>query len=322
LIFVTGKGGVGKSTVATALGLVAARAGLRTIVAELSAQEHVQRAFEHEAAQFKEVELAPGLFTISIDPQNAMEEYLRLKVGALGHALSASRLFHAFAMATPGMRELLSMGKVWELAQLQRQTRGAAPYDFVVVDAPATGHGVGILRTPRTFADIARVGPIARQGRKIADTIANREFTGVVAVATPEEMPVNETIVLDETVRADGLALDAVVVNAVYPERFEADEAAELEHALARVRAQSSRAALRAALSENARASTQREQLARLRETLGMDLIELPYLFAEQIGQPELELLADRLEPALIAPARQSASNGRPKSKRSAAVSR
>ncbi len=322
LIFVTGKGGVGKSTVATALGLVAARAGLRTIVAELSAQEHVQRAFEHEAAQFKEVELAPGLFTISIDPQNAMEEYLRLKVGALGHALSASRLFHAFAMATPGMRELLSMGKVWELAQLQRQTRGAAPYDFVVVDAPATGHGVGILRTPRTFADIARVGPIARQGRKIADTIANRDFTGVVAVATPEEMPVNETIVLDETVRADGLALDAVVVNAVYPERFEADEAAELEHALARVRAQSSRAALRAALSENARASTQREQLARLRETLGMDLIELPYLFAEQIGQPELELLADRLEPALIAPARQSASNGRPKSKRSAAVSR
>ncbi|MGL1724232.1 hypothetical protein ACSTHF_22940, partial [Vibrio parahaemolyticus] len=72
---------------------------------------------------------------------------------------------------------------------LQRQTRGAAPSYFVVVDAPATGHGVGILKTPRTFADIARVGPIARQGRKIADTIDNPEFTGIVAVATPEEMP-------------------------------------------------------------------------------------------------------------------------------------
>ena len=322
LIFVTGKGGVGKSTVATALGLVAARAGLRTIVAELSSQEHVQRAFAQRAAQFQEVELAPGLFTISIDPQRAMEEYLRVKVGALGHALSASRLFHAFAMATPGMRELLSIGKVWELAQLQRQTRGAAPYDFVVVDAPATGHGVGILKTPRTFADIARVGPIARQGRKIADTIADRTFTGVVAVATPEEMPVNETLVLDEAVRADGLALDAVIVNALYPERFAPKEAAELERALARVRAPSSRAALRAALSENARASTQREQVARLRESLGLGLVELPYLFAEQIGRPELELLADRLEPALIAPARQSAANGRTKSKRSAAVSR
>ena len=178
LIFVTGKGGVGKSTLATALGLLAARRGRRTIVAELASQERVRRAFDQEGELFEEVELAPGLFTISIDPQHAMEEYLRLKVGPLGLVLGSSRLFHAFAMATPGMRELLSIGKVWELAQLQRQTRGAAPYDFVVVDAPATGHGVGVLRTPKTFADIARVGPIARQGRTIAKTVADRDFTG------------------------------------------------------------------------------------------------------------------------------------------------
>ena len=108
-----------------------------------------------------------------------MEEYLRVKAGAIGQALGSSRLFQAFAMATPGMRELLSIGKVWELAQLERRTRGAAPYDLVIVDAPATGHGVGLLRTPRTFADIARVGPIAHQGRTIADTIADAEFTGV-----------------------------------------------------------------------------------------------------------------------------------------------
>src|SRR5437588_2883110 len=79
LIFVTGKGGVGKSTVATALGLVGARRGLRTIVVELAAQEHVQGIFEHHGEHFLEVELAPGLFTISIDPQHAMEEYLRVK---------------------------------------------------------------------------------------------------------------------------------------------------------------------------------------------------------------------------------------------------
>src|SRR5207248_4677750 len=136
--------------------------------------------------------LAPDLFTISIEPERAMDEYLRVKAGVLGHAVGSSRLFRALAMATPGMRELLSIGKVWELAQLQRRTRGAAPYDLVIVDAPATGHGVGVLRTPRTFADIARVGPVAHQARTIAATIADRAFTGVVAVATPEEMPVNE----------------------------------------------------------------------------------------------------------------------------------
>ena len=204
LLFVTGKGGVGKSTVATALGLVAARRGLRTIVAELASQERIQGLFSEngEGERFREMELKPGLFTISIDPQQAMEEYLRVKAGTLGQALGASRLFQAFAMATPGMRELLSIGKVWELAQLHRRTRGGAPYDLVIVDAPATGHGVGLLRTPRTFADIARVGPIAHQGRTIADTIADPEFTGVVAVATPEEMPINETMALaDELAR-------------------------------------------------------------------------------------------------------------------------
>ena len=146
------------------------------------------------------------------------------------------------------MRELLSIGKVWELAQLERRTRGAAPYDLVIVDAPATGHGVGLLRTPKTFADIARVGPIAHQGRTIADTIADREFTGVIAVATPEEMPVNETLDAAPTSSPrDELALDLVIVNALYPARFDEHEIARARPArcdrtrspLARVRAQS-----------------------------------------------------------------------------------
>jgi anion-transporting ArsA/GET3 family ATPase len=295
LIFVTGKGGVGKSTVATALGLLAAREGLRTVIAELSSQERVQRLFEHDGEHFEEVELAPGLFTISIDPEHAMDEYLRVKLGALGHALGSSRMFHAFAMATPGMRELLSIGKVWELAQLHRRTRGAAPYDLVIVDAPATGHGLGLLRTPKTFADIARVGPIAHQGRTIAATIADHDFTGVVAVATPEEMPVNETLSLSDSLVSEDLPLDVVVLNALYPVRFAEDEVGELEATLARSRSQLSRSALSAALSEHARAETQREQLDRLRAGVNGRLVELPFVFADHLGQAELERLADAL---------------------------
>jgi anion-transporting ArsA/GET3 family ATPase len=300
LIFVTGKGGVGKSTVAISIGLVAARRGLRTIVAELSSQERVQRALDGEADRHGEVEVAPGLFAISIDPQHAMEEYLRLKVGTVGHLLSNSRLFHAFAMATPGLRELLSIGKVWELAQFEQRSEGASPYDVVVVDAPATGHGVGILRTPKTFAEIARVGPIAHQGRTIAATIADHEFTGVVAVATPEEMPVNETLGLYESLAREGLDLDAVIVNALYRERFDAAEVGELDAALAKSRSPLARSALRAALSEHARASSQREQTARLREGLPSPILELPYVFADQLGRTELQLLTDALEAGLV----------------------
>src|ERR1700759_4906976 len=102
-----------------------------------------------------------------------MEEYLRVKTGAVGQALGASKLFNAFAMATPGMRELLSVGKVWELSQHERRTDDAAAYDLVIVDSPAAGHGAAILRTPRTFAEIAKVGPIAHQAGTIAQTIAD-----------------------------------------------------------------------------------------------------------------------------------------------------
>ncbi len=299
LIFVTGKGGVGKSTVAAALGIVAARSGLRTIVAELSAQDRIQRMFDRHGAPFQEIALAPGLSTISIDPQHAMEEYLRLRIGALGHALSLSRLFHSFAMATPGMRELLSIGKVWELSQPERRSHGGVLYDLVIVDAPATGHGVAILKTPKTFADIARVGPIAHQGRTIAATIADRHFTGLVAVSTAEEMPVNETLAMREALAREELELDELVVNALYPGRFDDADLRDLEAARKRNEDSLSQAALAAAVSEHARAEVQREQLERLREEMAMDLVTLPYVFSERLGRSELEMLADELAAGL-----------------------
>ncbi len=295
----TGKGGVGKSTVSIALGLLAARRGLRTIVAELASQDRVRQAFERSGEIFEEVQLGERLFTISIDPQNAMEEYLRVKTGAVGQVLGSSRLFHAFAMATPGMRELLSIGKVWELSQHQRRTADASAYDLVVVDSPAAGHGVGILRTPRTFAEIARVGPIAHQGRVIAATIADADFTAVVAVTTPEEMPVNETLWLQGALADEELALEAVIVNALYPQRFAAGESATLESARRRSRSPLVGAALGAAVSEHKRAAAQRAELERLGEGLAAPLVTLPYLFTEQVGPAELELLADALDTGL-----------------------
>jgi anion-transporting ArsA/GET3 family ATPase len=296
LIFVTGKGGVGKSTVTLALGLLAARSGRRTILAELAGDDRLQRAFGRSGSPFEEVGLAPGLHAISIDPEHAMEEYLRVKTGPLGHALGQTRLFQVFAMATPGMRELLMIGKVWELAQDQRRTRDADPHDLVIVDAPATGHAIGLLRTPRTFAEIARVGPIAHQGGTIAATIADRSFTAVIAVSTPEEMPVNETLALHAALRDDGLDLDAVVLNARYEDRFSAAERPVLDAALARATAGATRAALRASLSEQARAASQARQQQRLEESFPGRVAVLPFLFTPSLGPAELETLAHRLE--------------------------
>ncbi len=299
ILFVTGKGGVGKSSVSLALGLLAARRGRRTIVAEVSSHEHLQRAFGHDGRRFEEVELGPGLFTISIDPEHAMEEYLRVKAGPIGQVLGHTRLFQALTMATPGMRELLTVGKIWELAQPERRTRDGVPYDLVIADAPSTGHGIGLIRAPRTFAEIARMGPIHHQGSTIAKTLADREFTAIAAVCTPEEMPVNETVALHEELVGYGLDLDAVAVNACYAERFADAELPVLTGALAGAELPRTRAALRAALSERARADVQAQQLDRLEQVLPGKLIRLPFLFAPAIGPAQLDALADALEDQL-----------------------
>jgi anion-transporting ArsA/GET3 family ATPase len=310
LIFVTGKGGVGKSTVSAALGVAAARAGKRTIICEVAQQERISGLFQRQGVGYHEVEIAPRLHAFSIDPQRALEEYLQLqiRIRPLYDLLFKNRIFTYFAAATPGLRELVTIGKVWELAQLDRKVKKAPKYDLVIVDAPATGHGLGLLRTPKTFGDIARVGPVKRQADTVYEFITDRSLTAVLAVAWPEEMPVNETLDLQRRLRAElGMKLDRIILNGIYPETFSEAEAEALneryehganQHAgngLDTVR----RAALRAALSEYKRARTHREQLSRLREGCGQDVVELPFLFEPALDMTAMERLADRLEESL-----------------------
>ena len=188
LVFVTGKGGVGKSTISLALGLAAAEQGKRVIVCEVGSAEHASRVFRRAEIGFHEVELADNVWTISIDPDDSMREYLllQLKVRAMGDLLTRSRIFTYLAAATPGLKELVTIGKIWELAQLDRRVKKGREYDLVIVDAPATGHGIGFLHTPRTFANIARVGPIHAQAQALNRFITDHEQTGAAIVSLPE----------------------------------------------------------------------------------------------------------------------------------------
>ena len=176
LVFVTGKGGVGKTTVAVALGLRAAQEGKRTIVCEVASQENASRIFDHTEVGFHEIEMEENLWSISIDPDESMREYvlLQLKVRAMRDMLFRSRIFNYLAAATPGLKELVTIGKIWELAQLDRKVKSGRKYDLVIVDAPATGHGIGFLQTPRTFAAIARVGPIHSQAQQLDRLITDQ----------------------------------------------------------------------------------------------------------------------------------------------------
>lgn len=299
LIFITGKGGVGKSTVALALGLTAARRGLRTIVAELARGDGRESVFGPAGnGDSGERRLAPNLFAISIDPQLVMEQYLCLKLpGPLATRLGHSRLLGALGLATPGLRELLAIGKAWELSQPERSIRGTEPYQLVIVDAPASGHGIGVLRAPKTFASLAKVGPIAHASEKIAATLADRDFTSILAVTTAEEMPINETLELDTALARDGLTLDTVIVNALLDQRFTPSDDERLAMvAGADDAAGAAAAAIACARSEHRRALGQAAQRLRLGPRLLQRTIDLPMIYGPELPREAIERLATILD--------------------------
>jgi len=199
-------------------------------------------------------------------------------------------MFTYLADATPGLNELVTIGKVWELAQFDRKIPHGRKYDLVIVDAPATGHGITFLRTPRTFARIAKVGPMHNQANELDEMITDHSTTGALIVSLPEEMPVNETATLErELVEDIGVEVERVLVNAVYPDRFGGDELDTVE-ALAGSPDPVPRAAGRAALSEIRRVAAQREQIERLEGMVSTPVTELPFVF-----DPELTLASARM---------------------------
>jgi anion-transporting ArsA/GET3 family ATPase len=283
--------------VAAALGLAAARSGKRTIVCEVARQERVSRAFHREGVGPKETELADGLYAISVDPQRAMKEYLEDQIGSrrLAGLLFGNQIFDYFAAATPGMRELTTIGKVWELAQLERRKRSDRRYDLVIVDAPASGHGLGMLGTPRTFREAVRVGPIHRQAGRIHSFITDPKTTGVVAVALPEEMPVNETVEFERALRRElDMSVDAIVVNAVHPARFRSVDVQRLRDVGGGSRV--TEAAISAALSEHTRARAEHSQVRRLRRAATAPVTTLPRIFTPELSREDVERLSHELE--------------------------
>jgi anion-transporting ArsA/GET3 family ATPase len=319
LIVVTGKGGVGKTTVSAAVGLLAARRGLRTIVVEVTGAgpapdgdgaRGLSALLGHSEAppHGEEVQLQEGLWSLSIDRDRVLAEWLRALGGRVpARVLTSSSAVQYLIAAAPGAREMLSLVKVWELAEGRRPQARAADYDLVVLDAPATGHALGMLSSPRIFTGIAGVGPVARQARQVRELLEDPERCAYLAVAQPTEMAVTETLQLREDLRRElGRELHAVVVNGALPRRFDGGELqriATLHDGRRGAGASVTRSAMRAAQAVQTRARAQQRQVARLRRAArshdSPPVLGLPFLFHSELDLEALQRLADRLERGL-----------------------
>jgi anion-transporting ArsA/GET3 family ATPase len=302
LLVITGKGGVGKTTLAAAAGLSAARAGRRTIVVEVGEESRLADLFGVANPQpGAEIPLTEKLSSISIDPDAALLEWLQALGGRVsGRVLASSGTFQYFAAAAPGAKELVTMVKIWRLTRAAR--RGGVRtggYDLVVLDAPATGHALGMLAAPQTFGAIARVGPIAAQTRQLRELLTDPSDTAYVAVALANEMAVTEVLELQDGLdRQLGRGLHRVIVNALLPRRFTTAEMRTIDSLDGRAAATADRGAIDSAVAAahavHDRARMQRNQLARLRRR-DLHVVGVPLHWGGRLDLEAVGAIATRL---------------------------
>jgi anion-transporting ArsA/GET3 family ATPase len=289
LHFVVGKGGVGKTTVAAALSLALARRGRHTLAVEMESGGRLAGMLAGEPV--------PGLSVISVDGKAALEEYLGMiiPVKRLLASVFASRIYQYFVAAAPGLKELMTIGKIWYEAT--REEHGRRAWDSIVVDAPATGHSLQYLRMPQAARETFGAGLVQREATRITDLLRDRRTTAVHLVTLAEEMPVIETLeTRTQLVNALGLPLGHVIVNRLHRRHF---DPALLERLRATGRPLLACVAERAA-EESGWSAINAANLARLRAGIGdAPLVELPFLFVEEFGRAELEELSRLLEAAM-----------------------
>jgi len=216
LLFVTGKGGVGKTTVAAALGLLGSEQGKRTLVCEVEPKGDLGVAYECGATPFEGARVAPRLTAMSMDTEASLREYLRaiVRVPVVGRIGPVARAFDFVATAAPGIKEILTIGKVcFEVIENR--------YDLVIVDASATGTVVGQLAAPVGINELVHLGVVRSQTEQMLGVLRDPAVTGAVIVTTPEEMPVSEAIDLAGRLsRETPVHLACVIANRVLPELF------------------------------------------------------------------------------------------------------
>ena len=314
-VLFSGKGGVGKTVISSAFALSCARRGERTLLMELNVNDKVSSFFGSSRVGTRISEVEENLFAVNVTPQAALREYgiMILKVKLIYKAVFENRIIDSFLRSIPGLNDLLMLGKAYFHAT-ERNADGSYVWDKVVVDAPATGHGLFFLQIPSVITGFIRSGHMFEEAERIQALLKDRTKTSINLVTLAEEMPVNETLMMQKELRSRmGLEVGAFISNAIYPVLFSAKELAwinEMRQAISRdddpkgARSEefgATRGLLDAAAFRSQRVEMQQYYLTRFQEAVDKPHYQIPFHFSTRLSFQGIANIAEELEAQISA---------------------
>lgn len=327
LLIVSGKGGVGKTVISSALGLIAASRGQKVLLIKMDDQGRTAELFESGPVTDQISPLREGISALNLDPITVVTDYFtkQLKIKRLVEHITGSRLFQNWFRVSPAIKEMICLGKLWDLIEEKTWWRSTPVWDLVLFDAPATGHGLGLLRLPEQASKLL-MGPLKTNALGVQAILEDSQKTGLLLVTLPEEMPVNETVHFhtEARIQVPRVAQEAVVLNAAAPDRFgdkDPDPATwEGQAAHAAMQAMigsdlpqdvASEAFKHASEVGQSRASLTKRYREELKQRIRLPIVDVPYMFSAAFGFKQLEQLSVILERNLVEakliPAREGA---------------
>ncbi len=301
LVFVLGKGGVGKTTLAAALGQAGRQLKRDVLLIEIGESGGLGTFFDHPYLPESPVELEPGLWAVRLNPQTILKEYIYTQIGLsfLTKAITHSKLFEHLGQATPGLKEVITLGQIWRF-ETGHDVRSPTSFNFIVVDAPATGHGLSLLSAIQRLADMVRIGPIHKQAVDVLSLLRDPAKTALVTATLPEELPANETIELQRIARDElKMQIAATVINATHSQPFTGEECAQIKDAHQNLALHADNPHLAMLIDAGHRLTireeTQQGHIKRLVSEATGRIVKLPFFFTRKLVRDHIEQIADRL---------------------------
>ncbi len=297
VVFVAGKGGTGKTTLTCALAIAAAEGGKRVLVVETRENDALAPLFGREMLADKPSPLGENIWGARINPKRVLGEYVQkyVTIPFVAQQITGSRVFDHLASATPGLKEVMTLAEIWRFEKRKDPKSDKPLYELIIVDSPATGHGLSLLRVPTTLVSMLQTGPIAEQTRWVHEMLRDPERTGILVATLPEELPVNEALEFCRKAENDlDMRVEAVVANMVYSVVFNPEEISVIEGLEGNGNACSPM--IEAAKRQINRRRVQESHLERLLNEGEHPVIRIPYYYTNNLDGEQIGDIARRLK--------------------------